>query len=149
MSTQDVSGAHAFIAFPGEDHEHESACTNIFDVVPQMRVLLRRSGKAKQRTLKLSQESVFLTGGIETLNVSVPVQNIDVLSIEPGLQQRVDGRVGIRGVGDGSDDAIGGVRNEIRSLFRRIHGPSDPIDHPTSKARLLASVATETATATA
>ena len=50
MSTQDVSGAHALIAFLGQDHDHESARTNIFDVVAQM--LVSSAGPAMRSSVR-------------------------------------------------------------------------------------------------
>jgi hypothetical protein len=115
------------IAFTGEDHDDESARPNVVDMVAQMLVLLDRAGEAKQRPLELSQESVFLSSGIETTDVFVTVQDVDILSSEPGMKQRIDGGMSAPGVCDGSHDPIGGIWNEILG-FRRcgFHGSSDP-----------------------
>src|SRR5687768_15902954 len=94
MRIQDISCAHASIAFLGQHHNHESACSYVFNMVPQVFVLLRGAGEAKQRALELSEKSVFLPGRIETIDVLVAVEDVDLLSFESCLKQRADGRVG-------------------------------------------------------
>ena len=106
MRVQDVSCTHALIGSLGQDHDYESASANILDVVAQVCVLLHGSSDAKQRALELRQESVFLTGRIETMGPRVSAQNVDVLSIEASVQPRIDGGVGVRRVSDRPDDTI-------------------------------------------
>jgi hypothetical protein len=82
VSIQDVGCTYTLISFIGKDHDDESSCTNVVDMVAQMLVLLGRTREAKQRALELSQESVLLPCGIEAADIFVTVQDVDVLSIE-------------------------------------------------------------------
>jgi hypothetical protein len=127
MVGQCVGGTQALVAFLCQHHDHESTGPNIFDMVPQMLVLLDGTSETEQRALELRQESMHFAAGIEAADVFFTVENVDVVARETSLQKRLDGGVGLLRVFDRSDDSIGGVRNESRSLVRRrVHHPSDP-----------------------
>ena len=66
-------------------------------------------------------------GRIETLEILLTVQHVDVLPVESGPEQRVDGCPRLVGVGDGPDHAIGRVRYEIlRSALTVFIGHAPP-----------------------
>src|SRR5688572_18550742 len=100
MSVQDVSCTRALIAFLCKYHDHETPCTYIFDMVAEMPGLLGRAGDSNERPLKLREKPVFLACGIEAMQVGFAVQNIDVFSIEAGLQQRIDRRASVLRISD-------------------------------------------------
>jgi hypothetical protein len=72
--------------------------------------------RAYQRPLKLREESMLGPCRIETLQILLAVEDVDVLPVESGAEERVDSRLRLGGVGDGSDHAIGRIRNEVPTL---------------------------------
>ena len=114
---QDVGGDDAQDAAFRQHHDHVSTRTHIVDVVRQVLELFEVEG-ANQRPLKLREESMLGAGRIETLEILLIVQDVDVLAVESGPEQRVDGRLRLVVVADGPDDAIGRVRmKSLRSVL--------------------------------
>jgi hypothetical protein len=91
----------------------------------QTLVLLDRTCRAKQRSLELCEEAVFLTRWIEATRVVFPVQKVNVFAREASLQQGVDCGASARCIGDGAHDPIRRISDEFR-LFSRAacHGSS-------------------------
>ena len=116
---QDVGGDDAQDAAFGQHHDHVAAGAHILDVVRQMLELLEVEGP-DQRALELRQEAVLDAGRIETMEILLAVQDVDVLAIESGLEQRVDRRSRLDRVADGPDDAIRRVANEIGTVSARL-----------------------------
>ena len=125
MTVQDVGGHDALGPAFRQHHDHESAGANIVDVMRQVLELFEVEG-TNQRALKLREEAMVGARRIETLEILLIVQDVDVLPDESGAEQRVDGRLGLDVVADGADHAIGGVRDEASSVSARCfhrHGP--------------------------
>jgi hypothetical protein len=110
------------IAFLRKNHDHESPRTYIFDMMAEMLGLLCRASESNEGALKLRQKPVLFSRGIETMDVGFTVQNIDVFSIEAGLQERIDGGASVLCISDRADNTIGWIRNEIPTFCPgRIH----------------------------
>ena len=74
---------------------------------------------ANQRPLKLREESVLGPCRIETIEILLVVQDVDVLLVESRLEQRGDGRPCLAVVADGPDHAIRRVRDEVPPVSAR------------------------------
>ena len=64
---------------------------------------------------------------IETMEILLTVQDVDVLPVESGPEQRVDGRPRLVGVADGPDHAIGRIRDEVPSVSAHCFHGHDPV----------------------
>jgi hypothetical protein len=102
---QDVGGDGALDPALHQHHDHVSTGTNILDVMRQVLELFEIEG-AYQRPLELREESVLGTGRIETLEILLVVQDVDVFTAESGAKQCVDGRPRLAVVGNSPDHAI-------------------------------------------
>jgi len=126
MSVQNVRGAYSLLTVLGEHHDYESAGTDVFEVMQQMFVFLDRAGGSNQRALKLRKKTVVGAFRVQSLRTFLTVHDVDILPIEAGLQERIDGRVSVVHIGNRTDDAIGRVRNEIWPLGRACFHDSPP-----------------------
>jgi hypothetical protein len=119
---EDVRRDHALLALPCQHHDHEATCTHVFDVTHQVLVLLVRCRASDQQPLELREYAMFRACWIEPANIRFAMKHIDVLPIEASLKQFVDRGVRVVLVGDGADDTIDRVRDEVRALGRaRFH----------------------------
>ena len=94
----------------------EAARTHLMNC--QMLVLLGRSCRAKQGSLELCEEPVFVASLIEATQVLLAVENVDVLAREASLKQRVDCGASAASIGNGAHDPVGRIRDEF-ALFSR------------------------------
>ena len=111
VGAQDVRSGLTLVTFLREHHDHASARPHVLDQVPQVFVLVpERPGEGP---LKLGKERMLGTGAIRTVEVIFPMEDVDVLPREPGLQQGLDGSLGILRVGDGTHHAVRWIRDEV------------------------------------
>jgi hypothetical protein len=88
-------------------------------------------GSSNQRSLKLCEESIVGAFGVEALLPCFPAENVDVLSIEAGGEQRINDRPSLVCILHSADDAIGWVGNEIGALWGvRFHDSSARLRRP-------------------
>ena len=83
MTVQDVGGHDALGPAFRQHHDHESTRTNIVDVMGQVLELFEVEG-TNQRPLKLREESMIGACRIQTLEILLVVQDVDVLAVESG-----------------------------------------------------------------
>jgi hypothetical protein len=71
---------------------------------------------------------MFRTGRVETFEILLAMQDVDVLPVESGLEQGVHGRLRIAGVADDPEHAIRRVWCVVLPVFSAhlIHG-HDPV----------------------
>ncbi len=112
---QDVGGHDAEGPPFRQHHDHESARTKILDVMREVLEFFEVEA-ANQRPLELREESMVGACRIETMEILFAVQDVDVLPVESGPEQRLDGRPRLGGVGDGPDHAIRRVRDVVPSV---------------------------------
>jgi hypothetical protein len=118
MGIQNIACQLAPATLLREHHDYEATSTHIFEVTHQMLVLLGRSCRAKQGSLELCEEPVFVASLIEATHVLFAVENVDVLAREASLKQRVDCGASAAAIGNGAHDPIGRIRDEF-PLFSR------------------------------
>jgi hypothetical protein len=102
------------------NHDDESPFAHVVDVMPEVEGFFRRSGQSDHGSLELGQVAVFRSAWIEAMQALLPVKNVDVFSIDSGLQQSFDGHPRLPGIGDGADDPIRWIRDEITYLMRHV-----------------------------
>ena len=85
MLVQDVAGHDALFPAFRQHHDHASTGANILDVMREVLELLEVE-VADQRALKLCEESMFGAGLVETMEILLAVQDVDVLPLESGLE---------------------------------------------------------------
>ena len=125
VPVQDVGGHDALGAALRQHHDHESTRTNIRDVMRQVLELFEVKG-TNQRPLKLREESVCGACRIETMEILLIVQEVDVLPLESGPEQRADDLLRLVVVGDGPDHAIGRVGDEASLVSAHCFHGHDP-----------------------
>jgi hypothetical protein len=125
---QDVGGHDAQAPALHQHHDHVPARPHVLDVMGEVLEFFELQAP-DQRALKLREESMLGAGRIEPLEILVAVQHVDILAVEAGPEERVDGGARLAGVADGPDHAIRGIPYEIPSVsthcFHR-HHPVQP-----------------------
>ncbi len=122
---QDVGRDDSLAAASGQHHDHVAPGAHVLDVVRQVLELFEIQ-RPDQRPLKLRQESMIGPGRIEATEVLLTMQDIDVLAVESGSEQRIDSCLRLRGVANGADDAIGRIPDEIPVIGARCFHGQDP-----------------------
>ena len=105
-----------------KNHDDEAPFAHVLHVMLKIGGLLRGPGQPDQRSLESRQEAMLRSARIEAMQAIFSVQDVDVLPVNPGPKQRFDGRARMRGVGDGADDAVGRIRDEVTWTMRRSRG---------------------------
>ena len=104
-----------------EHHHHRSARPDVLDVVLQ--VLLLVAERPNQRPLKLGKKLLLGARGIRAVEVLFPMEDVDVVQREPGLQQCLDGNLSQLRIDDAPHDAIGWIR-DVRVWLAQFTGHS-------------------------
>src|SRR5688572_10117779 len=106
-----------------ENHDYEAPGAHVLHVMPKVRGFLNGCSQSNQRSLELGQEAVFGSARIEATQVIFPMKDVNILSIDPGLKQCLDGRAGTHGIGDGADHPVRRVADESAWLVcLGVHG---------------------------
>ena len=122
MLVQDVGGYSALRLAFGQHHEHASTGANILDMMREVLELVEVKG-ANHCPLKLREEPAFGPSLVETTEPVLALQKVDVLLMKSRLEECADRFSRLARVGDGADDSIRRVRNEIPPFCARsIHG---------------------------
>jgi len=96
-----------------QDHDDKTAGAHVLHTMPKVCELLNGSSQSKERSLELCEEPMFRSAGIQAMKVAFSVKNIDVFSIDTGLNQCLDGRARALGVCNGADDPVRRIADEI------------------------------------
>ena len=123
---QDVGGDDPQGSLSRQHHDHVSTGTDICNVMGQVFELFELEG-TNQRPMKLREESMRGACRVEAVGILLTVQDVDVLLVESGPQQRVDGRLGLARVADGPDDAIRRVGDEVPCSVPAAFMVRDPV----------------------